>query len=123
MRTARSVSLTALQADLDDIFTTKRLASLMLNIILGTPVADSSPDELTLLQSQKEIGWDNYITGCISIHWKHLYESLYTPHKHPTPNSWAAKFVNRIWKYTLSLWNHRNEVVHGRDSAEQEVIP
>jgi hypothetical protein len=23
---------------------------------------------------------------------------------------------------TLSLWSHRNDVVHGRDSAEKEVI-
>ncbi len=117
-----SRSLLTLQSDLEDISTMKRLLTAVIQVLTKAPVTDTSPEVRRLFKSQQEIGWINFLEGRISTRWRHCYESWYTPNKNPAPSSWAAKFVSRIWKYSLALWNHRNEVVHGKDLAEREVI-
>jgi hypothetical protein len=98
---SRLVSLLALQSDLDEIFTPKALSKLVLDKLSGKPVESSSNME-SLLSAQHKIGWEHFLTGHISTQWQSHYSILHTPSKHPKPALWAAKFVSRIWKYSLS---------------------
>ncbi len=40
-------------------------------------------------------------------------------HNNPTTaNIWAPQAILLFWKYTRSLWIHRNQIVHGKDVEE-----
>lgn len=41
--------------------------------------------------------------------------------QNPNTILWTAKLIKSIWKYSLLLWNHWNDVVHGKDLAEKEL--
>jgi hypothetical protein len=64
------------------------------------------------------IGWHNLFYGRIGILWgpavlqltKSPYSSLST--------TWSAQTILYLWKYTRSIWMHRNQVVHGKTDQE-----
>jgi hypothetical protein len=66
------------------------------------------------------IGWYHMLMGRLSKKWGAAV-ALY--HKMPSDSqvstTWTKQAIQFIWKYTRSLWNHRNTVVHG--STDQEV--
>ena len=36
--------------------------------------------------------------------------------------AWAPKAQLALWRYVLSLWKHRNEVIHGKDYEERRRL-
>ena len=66
------------------------------------------------------IGWCHMLMGRLSKKWGAAV-ALY--HKMPSDSqistTWTTQAIQMIWKYTRSLWNHRNTVVHG--STDHEV--
>jgi len=90
---------------------------------ISTPAVKLGPDlphTTWILSSQKKIGRDQFLHGHISLEWRHCYNQLHTPNKHPKPVLWVAHLITAIWNITLSLWKYRSLQVHGENETAQE---
>ncbi len=68
------------------------------------------------------IGWFHASLGRLSTKWVQAV-SLYNPILTPTQlSSWGTILVTGLWNFTLTLWNHRNTVVHKSTVEEQASI-
>lgn len=68
------------------------------------------------------IGWYKLFHGRISKLWGQVVLQLT---KSPYPSfstTWAAQLILYLWKYTRSLWEHRNQVVHGRNCYQNKRV-
>ena len=73
---------------------------------------------------QPSIGWGNLLRGRIATAWlraqdqyhsiKHLHDKYSTTH-------FAPALVRHLWDFSLAIWKHRNDEVHGAtDDAAKE---
>ena len=79
-------------------------------------------DQIDLaFDAQSQIGWDNFCRGFVSKEWQKCMSSHYDQHHRGditlAGDRWAAKFVQEIHEYGLSVWNHRNSIIHGESDS------
>jgi len=71
-----------------------------------------------LVADQKEIGWDNFFRGRISIGWSKLQGDQYATMDLPecqackTGTWWASTFIRQLIYFSLNTWQIRNDVLH-----------
>lgn len=78
------------------------------------------------LHSQNQLGWDNFLVGFISVHWRSAFQLEQSSCRYPRVSSfWASQVIRRIWLIPWTLWDRRNRMVHDKQEREenlQEVI-
>ena len=70
------------------------------------------------MDSQTEIGWDNFMCGRISTLWKKTVKS---PSQEWDPDRWATKVTRAGFQVITSLWKQRNTLVHGNDGEMSKL--
>ena len=66
------------------------------------------------IRDQKEIGWDHFMLGRISLIWSVLQGKYYKRlHLRTTGEKWAELLIQEIWRIHCAIWNQRNEILHG----------
>ena len=66
--------------------------------------------------AQDIIGYQNFILGRISKHWKIQqadYRSRFCPDKRFSTDAWAKRLIYQIYKRMRAIWRKRCELVHG----------
>ena len=66
------------------------------------------------LMEQKKIGWDHFMLGRISQQWSEIQGKYYKRlNLRKTGNKWAEELIKEIWTIHCTIWNRRNEILHG----------
>lgn len=72
---------------------------------------------------QQRVGWDQFLLGRIAIGWNTFIEHHLLYHNISedsiTSELWATKLISTNWNAMLSLWEARNEIVHGATDEEK----
>ena len=66
--------------------------------------------------SQKRIGWDQFLRGRMSKDWATaigLYYKERKPGTAYTHDNWIRHMINTIWQFSMSLWRQRCATYHG----------
>ncbi len=67
----------------------------------------------------KDIGWFHFCLGRVSTKWASAV-CQYTVNPLPqVAPQWSSLMIAAVWRYSRSLWHHRNRVVHGATIEEQ----
>jgi hypothetical protein len=131
-RTWRRQCLIAIRKRCDQLSTRPYLTEILLGA-LEAWFADSElrmPNLPTLynrlLYEQKAIGWRQVFNGRFSNEWAVLQDDyLHQQRKHKGRHdglNWTTSITCEIWKQWRVLWEMRNQVIHGRNLAEQATI-
>jgi hypothetical protein len=76
--------------------------------------------------SQRRIGWDQFLRGRITLDWRHAIATYYNerrPGPSFTPDQWLRTTIKAIWTFSLTIWRARNLEFHGDNgSLSQERI-
>jgi hypothetical protein len=76
-----------------------------------------------LIRQQTQIGWRQLFNGRLSTEWSRLQdEYLYQQglhNKKTTGLLWATTILSKIWEEWTSIWNIRNQVIHGHDQTSR----
>jgi ribonuclease HI len=83
------------------------------------------PVDISLTQAihaQNTIGWEHFLRGRLSIHWRKAYTISQTSSqsKAPPASQWISTFIQRVLEYSSALWSFRNGVVHGHTIDEEK---
>ena len=74
-----------------------------------------TPNLSALATSQDDIGWDNFLEGKISYHFRNYQHRYYsTHHPHRSIINWTSNLVKNLLLTSHRLWSFRNEIVHQR---------
>jgi hypothetical protein len=80
-----------------------------------------------LLRNQEKIGWEKFLKGYITKEWGYIQESYYNStkiqrkRKH-TKNNWVQHLLRSLHIYRQSIWNIRNQTVHGGSTKAQKEL-
>ena len=100
------------------------LLTLLLQIIHSPASPPAAQQEIlkSAATSQYEIGWQNLFRGHLSNHWRTARRTFLSDSKLPDQQAltWSKTLIRAIWKYSLTLWDSRNKVVHGLTSNTTE---
>ena len=73
---------------------------------------------------QSSIGWGNLLRGRIATAWLRAHDQYYSlRHLHDkySTTHFAPALVRHLWDFSLAIWKHRNDEVHGAtDDAAKE---
>ena len=71
------------------------------------------------VKEQATLGWDQFLLGRISNKWSPIQSRHYKRiHSRRTGERWAINLIIKIWEFHWSMWNHRNECLHGTGNHE-----
>jgi hypothetical protein len=89
---------------------------------LHTPRAGSLKANNTLLtiafnEKMYKISWYQLLMGCISHKWEQAIAS-YTTNTDVIKNLWSSLFIAHFWVYIRTVWNTRNNILHGATAAK-----
>jgi len=73
------------------------------------------------LYSQWKIGWGHVFTGHLSQDWEMLQGDTQIGKTIHKATDWAANLVTLILQQVITLWETRNEELHGKTKAEQTM--
>jgi hypothetical protein len=73
-------------------------------------------------QHQQDIGWHNLLRGSIYNDWNKAQMEYMQQPGMDTSTQWATKAISILQDYTLTMWNHRNNYLHGIDKLESQPI-
>jgi hypothetical protein len=77
-------------------------------------------------ESQRHIGWDQFLRGRITLDWRHaiaMYYNDHCPGPSFTSDQWLRTTIKALWTFSLTLWHARNLEFHGDNgSISQERI-
>ena len=72
----------------------------------------------TAIQDQHDIGWQHFLWGRISIHWKDAQAAwlarIATKWKRSS-TQWAIHMTRAVLEMNWSMWEHRNDILHDPD--------
>ena len=74
-------------------------------------------------QAQDKIGWQNFFKGHIAQEWsiaQHRYTNKGRKNP-PSPTSWAKNIIIGIYKFSLSMWENRNNIVHEKNDENVTI--
>lgn len=67
----------------------------------------------------RDIGWLQFCMGRVSLKWASAVTQYTEKPYEGIGEQWAAALIAALWRYSRSLWQHRNGVVHGASIEEQ----
>jgi hypothetical protein len=65
------------------------------------------------------IGWEAFHRGRASVKWEEAY-CMFGSQGHRDATVWLSDVIRSSLDYTLQLWEHRNTVLHGKDTEEKK---
>jgi len=71
-------------------------------------------------EQTKLIGWEPFLRGRVSSSWGRVYSIYYPTAGTHEIETWLSDVIRTNWDLALSLWHHRNGIVHGSDTREAE---
>ena len=69
---------------------------------------------------QRKIGLEFLLRGHLSSQWE-VIQNIYLGIKDfntPTTN-WSTRIIKSLWKFWISMWEARNDFVHGRETSKK----
>jgi hypothetical protein len=77
------------------------------------------PGLLEAIAAQDLIGWLAFFEGCIAIEWAGVQEAHFIwLGRRNTGKRWATSLVVKLWEIAWDLWDHRNQVKHNLETAQ-----
>ena len=67
----------------------------------------------------------NFFCDRVSVTWKHIQDTHMKQTRVPTRRrgaSWMPGFIRQLYKWSRSIWDNRNDIVHRRDAAAQDLV-
>jgi hypothetical protein len=64
------------------------------------------------------LGWYNFCLGRISSKWHEAVRACLSPSTPFHHLQWGSLLISALWKFTKTLWQHQNGLVHGSEAAE-----
>ena len=64
------------------------------------------------------LGWYNLCLGQISSKWHEAVRACLSPSTPFHHLQWGSLLISALWKFTKTLWQHRNGLVHSSEAAE-----
>jgi hypothetical protein len=84
-----------------------------------TPLPNIPDTLMSALQSQDEIGWDNFFEGCTAKAWEEHQQAYYDwCRTQKSSRRWAIALIQKLWDIAWDLWEHRIGIVHSQENAE-----
>ena len=69
------------------------------------------------VQAQDDLGWRSFLEGCPVKGWAEVQQRHFEFIKSKrTGERWLAAVIQKVWDAAWDLWDHRNKVVHGKES-------
>jgi len=119
----RTQALQTLQQSLSKASTPTVLLQQISTMLISPSAPALSAALQNLVQDQLSIGWQGLPRGHLSKHWKAFYQASLpanSKRKDDRTNTWSKKVILALWKYSQSLWESRNAVVHGQTLIQRE---
>lgn len=77
----------------------------------------------TAARHQDTIGLQNMLEGFISVEWRKIMSHYYRDiQSNRTVQSWAAGLHTQLQLFSRAQWEHRNSVVHARNTKGRKII-
>ena len=76
----------------------------------------------TAIHNQQHIGWHNLLKGFISVNWSKVQQIYINEQQLEDNPQWASKAIEILQSYTLTMWQYRNNYLHGIDIKENRQI-
>jgi hypothetical protein len=82
------------------------------------------PDHIQpALEAQDGIGWRAFLEGCFALDWVGVQQQYFNWQKsRRTGRRWAVALVRKLWDVAWDQWEHRNGVLHARDTASTHQL-
>merc|ERR1712018_650914 len=78
-----------------------------------------SPQVQKAVKEQHKIGWDNLMSGLLSVEWAKCQDAYYkSKKKRNTGRMWAVRLSQKIWHYNKTQWDHRNSVRYKQQNQD-----
>jgi hypothetical protein len=120
----REGAIATLQQALQTAGTPQQLSTLLTDMLQSsTPPPTVDPTSQAIVTPQLQIGWHGLHRGHLSKKWRNAYlASLSTNSKHQSElaHTWGKKVIQALWKYSLTLWEVRNSIIHGKTALQVE---
>ena len=72
------------------------------------------------VQLQDEVGWQAFLEGTPVKQWAEVQQCYYDWIKSKKSGErWLAAVIQKVWDVAWDLWEHRNSIVHAKDSSAQ----
>jgi hypothetical protein len=74
-------------------------------------------------ESQRRIGWDQFLRGRITLEWRQAIATYYherRPGPAFTPDQWLRTTIKALWTFSLSIWRARNLELHGENGGTSQ---
>ncbi len=62
------------------------------------------------------VGWFQLFLGRISLKWEKAAHAYCSREGGTLPTAWSSNVIHHLWRFTRSMWNNRNGIVHGKDA-------
>ena len=71
------------------------------------------------LNAQSHLGITNMFEGLLTYDWAKIQQNHYTKiHSRKTGQKWAAGLSTQLWKIIYHMWDHRNHILHHKDTLD-----
>ena len=72
------------------------------------------------VQSQEDVGWRSLLEGLPVRGWAEVQQRYYEfIGSRKTGERWLTALIQKLWDVAWDLWDHRNSVVHDKDSNQR----
>jgi ribonuclease HI len=92
---------------------------------IRTMVDNPSLTLIQAVQDQNQLGWDQFISGRISINWEKLYAydiaTMDRPERKNTPEHWGKVIISTTHKFIVNSWKTRNDREYNNEDTESET--
>jgi hypothetical protein len=97
------------------------------SLVVEENSSSCSPCSITALsfaafeEQDRSLGWDQFLRGRISQRWRDAFrQNFLSRNSRANDTQWAGSVIRAILDYSLSLWQYRCKLLHGRTSEEAE---
>ena len=71
---------------------------------------------------QTQLGWNALLRGHLSITWRKVYRQAHRIVDEQTMDILFRRLIRKLHQFSLSLWKHRNEILHGATWVETRAV-
>jgi hypothetical protein len=81
-----------------------------------------------LIKQQNNIGWKHVFLGRFSVEWSDMQDAFYVTRPNYNPQKsrkgarWQVAIITCLWDQWYSLWENRNNDLHGADTRQSALI-
>jgi len=124
----RTDAIRTLGSTLKTISTPEVLSAGIISLIHPPAIANLDPARETIatqevVEAQSELGWDQLFRGRLSTAWRTAYLRTIpstTKRRESVAATWVKKLIIALWDYSFTIWQARNDMVHGQTETAKE---